>query len=67
MHPHFEKKRTVLGRAPALAREEVTREMAGFTAMTQKMKAQLGEMLTEHKSIVAGAMEHREYRPARGD
>ena len=42
----------------------VTREMAGFTAMTQRMKAQLAEMLTEHKSIVAGAMEHREHRPA---
>lgn len=57
MHPHFVKEEEYalppLGLLPSLAKGAVTPDMASVLPMTDKLKAQLGEMLTEHKSIVA--------------
>jgi hypothetical protein len=57
MHPHFVKEEEYalppLGVLPLLAKGEVTPDMAAVLAMTDKLKAELGEMLAEHESIVA--------------
>jgi hypothetical protein len=57
MHPHFVKEEEYalppLGLLPLLAKGEVTPDMAAVLAMTDKLKAELGEMLAEHESIVA--------------
>jgi hypothetical protein len=57
LHPHFVKEEEFalppLGLLPRLARGEVTPEMAEVLGMTDKIKAELGEMLGEHKAIVA--------------
>lgn len=58
MHPHFVKEEEYalppLGLLPLLAKGQVTPAMAAAALpMTDKLKAELGEMLAEHKSIVA--------------
>lgn len=57
MHPHFLKEEEYalppLGLLPSLAKGVVTPDMASVLPMTEKLKAQLSEMLAEHKSIVA--------------
>lgn len=57
MHPHFLKEEEYalppLGLLPLLAKGSVTPEMAGVLALTDKLKAELDQMLAEHKSIVA--------------
>ncbi len=57
MHPHFVKEEEYalppLGLLPLLARGSVTPDMAGVLVMTDKLSAELDEMLAEHKSIVA--------------
>ena len=57
MHPHFIKEEEYalpqLGLLPLLAKGSVTQEMASVLAMTDKLKAELDEMLAEHKGIVA--------------
>lgn len=57
MHPHFVKEEEYalppLGLLPLLAKGQVTRDMAAVLAMTDRLKAELPEMLAEHKSIVA--------------
>lgn len=57
MHPHFVKEEEYalppLGLLPLLAQGQVTPNMAAVLPMTDKLKAELGEMLAEHKSIVA--------------
>ncbi|HSN39907.1 MAG TPA: hemerythrin domain-containing protein [Burkholderiales bacterium] len=57
MHPHFVKEEEYalppLGLLPLLAQGQVTPDMAAVLPMTDKLKAELGEMLAEHKSIVA--------------
>lgn len=57
MHPHFVKEEEYasppLGLLPLLAKGTVTPDMAAVLPMTDKLKAELGQMLAEHKSIVA--------------
>ncbi|HSC96070.1 MAG TPA: hemerythrin domain-containing protein [Burkholderiales bacterium] len=57
MHPHFVKEEEYalppLGLLPLLAKGTVTPDMAAVLPMTDKLKAELGHMLAEHKSIVA--------------
>lgn len=57
LHPHFLKEEEFalppLGLAAALARGETTREAASVTAMTDRLKAELPQMLAEHREIVA--------------
>ncbi|MBI3042564.1 MAG: hemerythrin domain-containing protein [Betaproteobacteria bacterium] len=57
MHPHFVKEEEYalppLGLLSLLAQGQVTPDMAAVLPMTDKLKAELGEMLAEHKSIVA--------------
>lgn len=56
MHPHFVKEEEYalppLGLLQSLAKGLVTPDMASVLPMTEKLKAQLSEMLAEHKSIV---------------
>jgi hypothetical protein len=56
MHPHFVKEEEYalppLGLLPLLAKGTVTPDMAAVLPMTDKLKAELGQMLAEHKSIV---------------
>ena len=56
MHPHFVKEDQFalppLGLLPALARGAVSAEMAGVLALTDRLEAELPEMLKEHASIV---------------
>lgn len=56
MHPHFVKEEEYalppLGLLPALARGEITSDMTEVLPMTEKLKAELDEMLAEHESIV---------------
>lgn len=56
MHPHFVKEEEYalppLGLLPLLAAGKVTPDMAAVLPMTDKLKAELGQMLAEHKSIV---------------
>ena len=57
MHPHFLKEEEYalppLGLLGDLSRGVVTPDMKGVLLLTDKLKADLGQMLTEHKSIVA--------------
>jgi hypothetical protein len=56
MHPHFVKEEEYalppLGLLPLLTKGEVTPDMAGVLAMTDRLKTELVEMLAEHKEIV---------------
>ncbi len=57
LHPHFVKEEEYalppLGLLPSLAQGKVTPDMASVLPMTDKLKAELSTMLSEHKSIVA--------------
>jgi len=57
MHPHFIKEDEYalppLGLLPLLAQGTVTPEMAGVLKLTDKLKQDLGDMVAEHRSIVA--------------
>jgi hypothetical protein len=57
MHPHFIKEEEYalppLGLLRSLSEGKITPEMAEVLAMTDKLKAELPQMLAEHKSIVA--------------
>ena len=61
MHPHFMKEEEYalppLGLLPMLAKGEVTSDMAEALPMTDRLKAELPEMLREHGSIVAALRE----------
>lgn len=60
LHPHFVKEEEYalppLGLLPALANGAVTPEMRKVLAMTDRLKAELPEMLAEHKEVV-GALQ----------
>ncbi len=57
LHPHFEKEEAYalppLGLLLPLARGELKPEMADVLTMTDRLKAELPEMLAEHQAIVA--------------
>ena len=57
MHPHFVKEEEYalppLGLLRDLAQGKVTPDMKGVLVLTDKLKADLNQMLEEHKSIVA--------------
>jgi len=56
LHPHFEEEEYAqlpLGLLPLLAEGTVTLEMEQVLALTDKLKADLPQMLQEHKAIVA--------------
>lgn len=57
LHPHFEREEQYalppLALLPALARGEVTPEMADVLPMTRQLKEGLADMLAEHGQIVA--------------
>jgi hypothetical protein len=57
LHPHFVKEEEYamppLGMLPVLAEGKVTPDMASALVMTDKLRAELPEMLKEHKAIVA--------------
>ncbi|MGB7571783.1 MAG: hemerythrin domain-containing protein [Methanothrix sp.] len=57
LHPHFLKEEEYalppLGLLPALAEGRILPEMEAAVAMTYRLKADLGQMLLEHKEIVA--------------
>ena len=57
LHPHFVKEEEFalppLGLLGAVAVGRVTPEMAGVLPMTDKLKAEIQQMLQEHKAIVA--------------
>jgi len=57
MHPHFVKEEEYalppLGLLPLLSSGKLTEEMKQVLPMTDKLKAELPEMLAEHKQIVA--------------
>jgi hypothetical protein len=57
LHPHFLKEEEYalppLGLLTSLAKGRVTPDMAAVLPMTEKLKAELNEMLAEHRSIVA--------------
>ncbi|MBI4290115.1 MAG: hemerythrin domain-containing protein [Betaproteobacteria bacterium] len=57
LHPHFVKEEEYalppLGLLTSLAKGEVSPDMAAVLPLTEKLKAQLKEMLAEHQSIVA--------------
>lgn len=60
LHPHFVREEEYalppLGLLNALARGEITPEMADVLPMTRRLKNELGTMLDEHRQIV-GALE----------
>jgi len=57
MHPHFVKEDEYalppLGLLPLLAKGSVTPDMTAVLKLTDTLKQELGEMLAEHKTIVA--------------
>jgi len=57
LHPHFVKEEEYamppLGLLRHLAKGHVTADMASVLSLTETLKAQLGEMIAEHESIVA--------------
>jgi hypothetical protein len=61
LHLHFVKEEEYalppLGLLPRLAAGDVTPEMADVLALTERLKAELPQMLEEHKAIVA-ALSH---------
>lgn len=73
MHPHFVKEDQValppLGLLAALARGESPQEMAGVLALTDRLRAELPQMLEEHQAIVAalGALRDAAARAGRSD
>ncbi len=64
MHPHFIKEDQIalppLGLLGALARGESHADMAEVLVLTDRLEAELPEMLEEHKSIVAALQRLRE-------
>jgi hemerythrin superfamily protein len=56
LHEHFEREEEFalppLGLLPRLATDEVRPEMSGVLALTDGLKAELPQMLAEHKAIV---------------
>lgn len=73
MHPHFVKEDQfalpALGLLQTIAQGEVTREMAGVLALTDRLAAELPAMLAEHRTIVAALARLRAaaVRAGRGD
>jgi hypothetical protein len=73
MHPHFVKEDEFalppLGLLEPLARGEATGEMAGVLKLTDRLAAELPEMLAEHKTIVTalGRLEDAARRAGRND
>ncbi len=72
MHPHFVKEDSYalppLGLLPLIAKGTVTPEMSEVLKLTDKLKQDLDEMLTEHKSIITAleglaAAARRENKP----
>lgn len=61
LHPHFVKEEAValppLGLLSALAEGKITPEMRDVLAMTDRLQAELAEMLEEHKAIVGALQE----------
>lgn len=61
LHPHFVKEEAValppLGLLSALAEGKITPEMRDALAMTDRLQAELAEMLEEHKAIVGALQE----------
>lgn len=57
LHPHFMKEEEYamppLGLLSSLAEGKITTEMKDVLAMTNRLKAELPEMLNEHKAIVS--------------
>lgn len=57
LHPHFLKEEEYalppLGLLPILAEGKVTPEMGSILTMTDRLKAEVSQMLEEHKAIVA--------------
>ncbi len=57
LHDHFVKEEEFalppIGLLAALARGEVDKEMRGVLIMTERLKAELPEMLREHQAVVA--------------
>ena len=57
LHDHFVKEEEFalppIGLLAALAHGEVSEEMRGVLAMTERLKAELPDMLQEHKAVVA--------------
>jgi len=70
MHPHFVKEEEYalppLGLLPDLAQGRVTPDMKEVLELTDKLKADLNQMLEEHKSIVA-ALEKLSAAARQGD
>ena len=70
MHPHFLKEEEYalppLGLLSALARGEVSPEMRDVLALTDRLKAELPEMLAEHRAIVGALDELDEAARAEG-
>lgn len=70
LHPHFVKEEEYalppLGLLPTLAQGQVTSEMREVLAMTDRLKAELPQMLAEHKAIVAALEKLAEAAKAEG-
>jgi iron-sulfur cluster repair protein YtfE (RIC family) len=64
MHPHFVKEDQIalppLGLLVALARGDANAEMAGVLDLTDRLEAELPQMLAEHETIVAALNKLRE-------
>ena len=64
MHPHFLKEDQIalppLGLLVALARGETNAEMAGVLELTDRLEAELPQMLSEHRGIVDALTRLRE-------
>ena len=64
MHPHFVKEDEIalppLGLLVALARGEMNAEMAAVLELTDRLEAELPQMLAEHRSIVDALSKLRE-------
>lgn len=73
MHPHFVKEDQIalppLGLLAALARGDSTQEMAGVLELTDRLRAELPQMLAEHQAIVTAlaALRAAAERAGRGD
>ena len=61
LHPHFVKEEEYamppLGLLNLLAENKITPELSGVLKMTDKLRAELGQMLAEHKEIVSSLEE----------
>ena len=70
MHPHFVKEDEIalppLGLLAALARGEFKTEMAEVLTLTDKLEAELPQMLAEHQTIVAALNKLREAAASAG-